>query len=67
MKLYDVNINDNFSLPEFIGLEEFHRSHRQALLFKNYEFYKDIFPNDIPCYDYYWHTKHKNKEAIEIK
>lgn len=35
-------------MPPFIGNEDFHKSHRRALLTKNFEWYKNYFPEDKP-------------------
>lgn len=42
--------------PDWIGNEDFHRSHRSNLLRKDYQFYslKFMEPNDLP---YVWPTK----------
>lgn len=40
--------------PPWFGDERFHRAHRQALLFKNYEYYKRFFPDDIAKIEYFW-------------
>lgn len=36
------------ALPPWLGNERYHRSHRENLLFKNYEFYSPLFPDDTP-------------------
>jgi len=41
-------------LPPWFGDERFHRAHRQALLFKNFEYYRHYFPDDTPQIAYYW-------------
>lgn len=44
----------NNGLPSFIGNEEFHKSHRAALLFKNYNYYKQFKWNEKPELNYFW-------------
>jgi hypothetical protein len=43
--------------PAWLGKEEFHKSHRQTLLFKNFEFYSKFGWAETPKYEYYWPTK----------
>lgn len=38
----------NHSDPEWLGWEEYHQSHRENLLAKNFEFYAPLFPDDEP-------------------
>lgn len=42
--------------PTFIGNEQFHRSHRLNLLWKNPDWYSQFFDEPIPHYkpEYYW-------------
>jgi len=43
--------------PWWLGLEQFHSSHRQTLLFKNYEWYNQFKWEEKPIYEYWWPTK----------
>lgn len=38
-------------MPPWFGDERYHQSHRENLLFKNYEFYRPVFPDDEPSDD----------------
>lgn len=40
--------------PDWIGSEEFHMSHRQALKYKKPEFYSKFWPNIESKLDYVW-------------
>lgn len=40
--------------PSWLGVEKFHSSHRAALLFKNYEWYKQFNWAEEPKLEYYW-------------
>lgn len=41
-------------LPHWFGDEKFHQAHRSNLLAKDFEFYKNKFPNDKPGLPYIW-------------
>ncbi|MDD3149598.1 MAG: MSMEG_6728 family protein [Candidatus Gastranaerophilales bacterium] len=41
-------------LPPWFGNEKFHKSHREALLFKNFDYYYRYFYNEKPQIQYYW-------------
>ena len=56
MKLYKINY-DELVLPKWIGNEEFHKSHRAALLYKNHDFYSKFNWEEEPKLDYIWPTK----------
>ncbi len=43
--------------PKFWGDEKFHSSHRQTLLFKNFDWYKQFGWTEEPKYEYYWPSK----------
>lgn len=49
--------------PPWLGREELHSSHRAALLFKNYEWYKQFNWIEIPIIKYWWPTKELNNET----
>lgn len=51
------NKNPNSTIPEWLGNEDFHRSHRRALLFKNQQHYEPYFPNEVPELNYIWPVK----------
>lgn len=44
---------DDLIMPEWLGHEQFHQSHRSNLLRKDFEYYSEFFdePDDLP---YYW-------------
>ena len=44
-------------LPDFIGNEKFHESHRAALLYKNCEYYKQFQWKETPNINYIWDIK----------
>lgn len=44
------------ALPPWLGNEDFHRSHRSALLRKDPGFYRPMFPDDPDDLPYYWPT-----------
>lgn len=48
IKLQKRDINFPIKYPDWWGNEEFHRSHRQALLFKNFEHYSQYFDEEVP-------------------
>jgi hypothetical protein len=56
-ELYDyfIQFSNNY-LPDWFysSGEKLFQSHRKALLYKDYSFYKNVFPNDIPELNYYW-------------
>ena len=62
MEYYTVN-TDEIKYPQWIGNEEFHKSHRMNLLRKDYDFYSDKFNEvatsyEIESYPYWWPTEH---------
>ena len=66
MELYTVDPK-KYELPPFIGVDDFHKSHRVNLLRKDIEFYSDIFPDEaklstfeIEGYPYWWPTERSN-------
>jgi len=48
---------DKMELPPWFGDNNFHSSHRQTLLFKNFEWYSQFGWKEIPKYEYIWPTK----------
>ena len=63
MELYKVD-PDKYELPPFVGIEDFHKSHRINLLRKDAEFYSEKFPEEaklstyeIESYPYWWPTE----------
>ena len=48
--------NSKFKEPIWFGDEEVHKSHREALLYKDEEHYRKFFPNDLPNLNYIWPT-----------
>ena len=60
MEFYDYD--EASSLPDWIGDERVHKSHRVNLLRKNFEFYSPLFKDeansmtrsDIESFEYYW-------------
>ena len=45
---------ENTDYPPWLGNEEFHSSHRAALLHKNFDFYSKFEWNEIPELNYVW-------------
>lgn len=43
--------------PPWWGLEVYHSSHRQTLLSKNFDWYKQFGWTEQPKYEYYWPAK----------
>lgn len=54
MEFQKVDFSKKIKLPKWFGNERFHKAHRQSLLFKDFDYYKEIFPEDEPKIDYYW-------------
>ena len=61
MKLYEHKVL--FDMPEWMGNEHIHKSHRMNLLRKDFKFYSQLWPeeaiehaNEIDSYPYYWPT-----------
>lgn len=54
MKFEVPDFSHKIELPSWFGDERFHRAHRESLLYKNYEYYKHYFPDDVPQIKYYW-------------
>ena len=55
MQFEDIN-NLGIIMPPWLGLEEFHKSHRSNLLRKDNEYYSQYFNEDINQ-EYYWPSK----------
>ena len=49
-----INIKYELLYPFWFSMEKFHSSHRQTLLFKNYDYYKQFGWKETPKYEYYW-------------
>lgn len=45
---FDLSEILNPPMPPWLGDKDYHRSHRENLLFKNFEFYSPLFPDDVP-------------------
>ena len=63
MQYYTINA-DEIKYPPWLGIEEFHKSHRMHLLRKDAEFYSVHFPEEaklsmfeIESYPYWWPTE----------
>jgi len=54
MELQSPDFSTKIQLPPWFGNEDFHRAHRQALLFKDFDYYKRFFPDDVPKIQYLW-------------
>jgi len=48
---------ENTDKPKWWGIESFHASHRQTLLFKNFEHYTRFGWKETPVYQYWWPTQ----------
>lgn len=55
MELNDINIKE-LRLPPWLG-GPIHSTHRAALLFKNFEFYKQYNWEEEPKIEYFWPSK----------
>ena len=63
MEYYAVN-TDDIKYPPWLGIPEFHKSHRMNLLRKDYDYYADHFQKEsgstafeIESYPYWWPTE----------
>ncbi len=54
MKLQHPDFSTKIKLPYWFEDENFHKAHRQSLLFKDYNYYKNYFPDEIPQIKYVW-------------
>jgi hypothetical protein len=48
---------DNYRRPRWLGMTEFHRSHRSNLLRKDYKHYSQFWPRTPTTIEYVWPTK----------
>ena len=48
------NVLSIYNKPDWLGNEKLHSSHRAALLFKNFEWYRQFNWFENPKIDYYW-------------
>lgn len=55
---------DDFKIPWWYGNENFHSSHRQTLLSKKYDWYKQFGWKESPKYEYWWPTKNINQTSL---
>jgi hypothetical protein len=51
---------NSFNMPHWLN-DNFCSYHRQTLLFKNYEYYKQFGWKETPKYEYFWPIKNKTK------
>lgn len=51
--------NSNF--PKWLGKQDFHASHRAALLYKNYDYYKQFNWKEEPKQEYVWNEGENNE------
>lgn len=54
MDRFEEYLVGNQNNPVWLGDEQFHSSHRQTLLFKNFEHYSKFGWKEIPKYEYVW-------------
>jgi len=54
MQFQNPDFSARIQLPPWFGDERFHKAHRQALLYKDYDYYSKFFPDDKPELNYYW-------------
>jgi hypothetical protein len=54
MLFQQPDYSSKIKLPIWFGDERFHKAHREALLFKDFDYYREFFPDDVPKIDYYW-------------
>jgi len=64
MEIYDVS-GLKMEYPWWLGLEEFHSSHRAALLAKDYEHYSTYGWRELPRIQYVWYKNHNDAIALE--
>ncbi len=55
-KILAYKINEAVVAPFWLG-GRIHRTHREALLFKNFDFYSRFNWKEKPVYEYYWPVK----------
>jgi len=58
MKLMDIP--DNIEYPHWLGDERLHRSHRSALLYKDFRYYSQFNWAEKPELNYFWAEGKKN-------
>jgi hypothetical protein len=54
MEIYDIT-GSTIKSPWWLGIEEFHASHRAALLAKDYPHYSKYGWSETPCINYVWY------------
>ncbi len=52
-----VKVHPSIPMPNWLGDEKFHSSHRQTLLSKNLEWYSQFGWTETPKYEYCWPAK----------
>lgn len=52
-KILAYQTSEPVMIPPWVG-SHIHRTHREALLFKNFEFYSKYNWKELPVYNYYW-------------
>ncbi len=52
-----MDLQENKNPPKWLGDKDFHASHRAALLFKNFEHYKQFRWEESPKIEYIWPSK----------
>jgi len=59
IKLKDLyNSKESSDKPDWWSREEFHSSHRQTLLSKDFNYYSKFGWSEQPKYEYWWPTQH---------
>ena len=53
-------ISQKILFPYWLGDNNFHKSHRQTLLYKNFEWYSQFGWKEEPKYEYFWPVRIKN-------
>ena len=55
-----AELAEDGALPPWLGDEAFHRSHRSALVRKNPDFYRELFPDVPDDLEYVWPGQRRN-------
>ena len=67
LPLFDI-AGTEIELPSWLGNEEYHSSHRAALLFKLNEYYSQFGWKEQPQINYYWPSKgNYDRESTAVK
>ncbi len=69
VELFDkclINCPNYLKFPPWVGCEKFHSAHRAALLYKNFDHYKQFGWEEAPRLEYFWPVNDLTKDKKEI-